>query len=437
MADLAGFPYFEFEVDKAGKPVDPAGQGKTVDDVAQQGITDLFIISHGWNNDMAQARDLYRRFFAGVRQVVGSGQVSVADRKFAVLGVLWPSKKFADDELIPGGAASLGGDRLAGLKTQLEALRDAFDNPDAPAILAQAEKLLPDLESKPQARKRFAELLRSLPAATADLQAGEAEDAADKFFSLAGDDLMDRLARPTGVAPARPGAGGAAGMTSPGGGAAGFNPFGGIVSAAQNMLNLTTYYQMKARAGLVGRTAVNDLVRAIVAKVPSIRLHLIGHSFGARLVTSLALGPDGAAPLKFATLTLVQAAFSHNGFADKFKTPGFFRKVLQEHRIAGPILVTHSSKDRAVGMAYPLASMIAGQNADSFGGPDDPFGGLGRNGAQNTTGVSALVLPRDAGYGFQPGAIYNLNADDVILGHSDICKADVCRALLSAVSVTN
>ena len=29
-------------------------------------------------------------------------------RKFAVLGVLWPSKKFAEEELIPSGAAAAG-----------------------------------------------------------------------------------------------------------------------------------------------------------------------------------------------------------------------------------------------------------------------------------------------------------------------------------------
>ena len=176
------------------------------------------------------------------------------------------------------------------------------------------------------------------------------------------------------------------------GGAALFNPFSGITAAASNLLNLTTYYQMKERAGMIGRTAVNDLVKAVVARLPDVKLHVIGHSFGARLVTSLALGKEGVQPQKFASMTLLQAAFSHNGFADKFKTTGFFRNVVAEHRIGGPILVTCTANDKAVGLAYPLASLIAGQNAAGFGGPTDPFGGLGRNGAQNTTEAVAGEL---------------------------------------------
>ena len=47
---------------------------------------------------MAEARDLYRQFFARVREVMDGHFVPGIDtRKFAVLGVLWPSKKFAEE----------------------------------------------------------------------------------------------------------------------------------------------------------------------------------------------------------------------------------------------------------------------------------------------------------------------------------------------------
>ena len=60
-------------------------------------------------------------------------------------------------------------------------------------------------------------------------------------------------------------------------------------------------------------------------------------------------------------LTLLQAAFSHNGFGAKFDgtRDGGFRVVVTEHKIRGPILVTHSKHDRAVGVAYPLASRVS------------------------------------------------------------------------------
>jgi hypothetical protein len=90
-----------------------------------------------------------------------------------------------------------------------------------------------------------------------------------------------------------------------------------------------------------------------------------------------------------------------------------------------------------VGIAYPLASLIAGQNAAALGDANDPFGGLGRNGAQHTPEANAVTLSAvgDANK-FVAGKLYNLNADKVISSHSDICKPEAAYALLSAVAAT-
>ncbi|MEO8656535.1 MAG: alpha/beta fold hydrolase, partial [Ramlibacter sp.] len=325
MADeLAGFPYCEFAVNKSGLAVDAGATQRAAETFAQAGVTDLFIISHGWNNNMEEARALYKDFFTAVRTLLDQNAVPGLNRKFGIAGVLWPSKKFTDEELIPGGAASVTPSvRTALLAKKIDGLKGVFTAPRADAILQEAKELLPELESKPAAREQFGVLIRSLMAN----MAGDSEDASKLFPKMSGADLMQRLAvvvLPGG--PARPG-GGAVSMggaaNGSAGGAALFNPFSGITAAASNLLNLTTYYQMKERAGMIGRTAVNDLVKAVVARLPDVKLHVIGHSFGARLVTSLALGKEGVQPQKFASMTLLQAAFSHNGFADKFKTTGF------------------------------------------------------------------------------------------------------------------
>ena len=439
MADeLAGFPYCELAVNKSGLAVDAGATQKAADTFAQAGVTDLFIVSHGWNNNMEEARGLYKDFFTVVRNLLDQNAVPGLDRKFGIAGVLWPSKKFTDEELIPGGAASVTPSvRTTLLARKIDSLKGVFTAPGADAILQEAKDLLPDLESTPAAREKFGLLIRSLM----PNMAGDGEDASKQFAKMSGADLMQRLAvvvLPAG--PAQPGGGavsmgGAAG--GPAGGAALFNPFSGVTAAASNLLNLTTFYQMKERAGMIGRTAVSDLVKAVVARSPDIKLHVVGHSFGARLVTSLVLGKEGVQPQKFASMALLQAAFSHNGFADKFTTVGFFRNVIAEHRVAGPVLATCTANDKAVGLAYPLASLVAGQNASVFGGPTDPFGGLGRNGAQNTTeAVAAELLPVGSAYDFKPGSIFNLNADKVISGHSDICKPEVAYALLKSVATT-
>ena len=69
------------------------------------------------------------------------------------------------------------------------------------------------------------------------------------------------------------------------GGAAGIGDFfSGIKAAARRILNYATYYQMKERAGTVGAGGLNPLLRELRAAAPELRIHLVGHSFGGRLV---------------------------------------------------------------------------------------------------------------------------------------------------------
>jgi thioesterase domain-containing protein len=167
---------------------------------------------------------------------------------------------------------------------------------------------------------------------------------------------------------------------------------------------------------------------------------LIGHSFGGRVVTAAAAALDPGTPA--VTMTLLQAAYSHNGLAARFdgEHDGFFRTVLAQRRISGPVVITHTKNDKAVGIAYPLASRIAHDKAAALGDANDPYGGMGRNGAQHTAEVAAtpkelldLGQVQATPYQLQPGAVYNLNADRFISGHSDICNHQVACAILGAV----
>jgi hypothetical protein len=438
MAKVAGFPYFELQFDKGGKVFDQNALREVVTFVGEGAVSDLFVLAHGWNNDMADARALYRELLARLREVIDAGKPPIGARKFAVLALLWPSKRFADEELIPSGAASVGSPVTAAVvKRQLARLTGVFDNPKADALLGKAAELVPELEASAAARAKFADLVRSLPRN----KAGASDDASDRFFKLAGGELMDRLAKPASAAPPPRRRGGAAGLRPGAGGGASSvgNFFSGVLSGARNLLNFTTYYQMKERAGLVGSTGANEALRKIRAAAPDLKVHLIGHSFGGRLVTALALGSEGKPAQRFDSMTLLQAAFSHNGFADKFdgSHDGFFRRVVSEQRVSGPVLITCTANDRAVGLAYPLASLIAGQNASAIGDANDPFGGIGRNGAQHTPEASTRKLGAvGTAYSFEGRKLYNLTADAVIMDHSDIRKAEVAYAILSGVTTT-
>jgi pimeloyl-ACP methyl ester carboxylesterase len=174
-------------------------------------------------------------------------------------------------------------------------------------------------------------------------------------------------------------------LGGPGGPAAGIDDFfSGIKAGALRLLNFTTYQTMKDRAGIVGKNGVNPVLHRIQSQVPNgIQFHLVGHSFGGRVVTATVDGPQ---TLRVNTLLLLQAAYSHNGLAQNFDghgANGFFEKVLSQAKVNGPILITHSKHDRAVGLAYPLASRLNGDDAAGVGNKDDRFGGMGANGAQH------------------------------------------------------
>jgi hypothetical protein len=444
MPDLNGFPYFEVEFNKQGEVHDQNQAKALTDFLAAGGTSDLFVISHGWNNDMGDARGLYDRFFNCVRQVVDSGKVSgIGTRQFAIMAVLWPSKKFADKTLIPSGAAGAESPITNDfLRRELKELKGVFDDPNANAILDQAKQLVPDLEDSPKARRKFADLLRSVlpPQSATDV------DAAGDFLRLPGDEVINRLGKPAPIAAAKPTAsGGGAAITggtaaTTGGGAAGLgNFFSGIKSGALNLLNFTTYYQMKERAGIVGSNGVNQLLRTIRHQNPALKLHLIGHSFGGRVVTAAAAGPEDQPAVDVATMTLLQAAFSHYGFSEHYDgtNNGFFRRVVTNKMVSGPIVISCTQNDQAVGKMYPLASLVAGQVAADLGDKNDKYGGLGRNGAQKTPEASdGTLLSLDETYQFEPGKLHNLNADAIIKDHSDICHNEVAYALLNAVALT-
>src|SRR4029453_3742163 len=118
-----------------------------------------------------------------------------------------------------------------------------------------------------------------------------------------------------------------------------------------------------------------------------VRRHLVGHSFGARVVAAASAQQTTAH-----SMMLLQGAFSHHGFAADYDGQGhngLFRHTLTGPQLTGPLLVTPPANAQGVGLASALASRLAGQQAAGIGGPDDRYGGIGRNGALRTPEASA------------------------------------------------
>ena len=436
MSSIAGIPYVETQFNKDGNLEDQTQINLPA------GVTDLFVMSHGWNNDADAARELYRKFFENFVAVARPNDLP--GRSFAIVGVIWPSKKF--DELVaassaPGSAQGSAGltaahkESLKAVEEKLDAMKAMFSEPAQQKTLEEAKALLPDIEEKASARREFVNKIRSL----LDPSAANKEDASETFFKEDGNELMKNLkvaeddldeevigegegsaSLPLGVGT----------VQLPQGGAAGLATFlSGFKAAVMNVLNFTTYFEMKARAGNVGKNGVAKLVDKLAPQVQ--RIHLIGHSFGGRVVTAAAANSTTD---KIKSMSLLQTAFSHNGFSKSMK--GFFRNVVDQKRVKGPILVTHTKNDKAVGAAYPLASRINGDTTAAFGDENDKFGGLGRNGAQQMEideVVKGNLLDAGGDYQFQAGKFFNLEGSAFIKGHGDVTGQEITHAVRKAV----
>ena len=437
MNTIQGIPYIEAQFDKHGALIKTG--------TIPAGTTDLFVISHGWRNDAAEATKLYTDFFTNFADPTVVPPAQVAGRQCAIVGIFWPSKNFdaliaAQGDGTPANAAAVGDavsdpESQRKLIGQLDALgaQGLFDEPAQIQALAAARTLVPDLDDKATARAAFVAQLRSLM----NPGAADKEDASDIFLRIDPNDLFKRLnIHASAVDASIPKTGRAmafapsVGIAATGHAAGLLDIFKGAAASASNAVSFLSYFMMKERAGAVGTNGVAPLIDQLAPQVA--RIHLIGHSFGGRVVAATALASKNA---KIGSLTFLQAAFSHNGFSPAGLMNGFFRAVIEQNRVKGPIIATHTKNDTAVGIAYPLASRISGTVAAALGDETDKYGGLGRNGAQQMNPgevVKAQLLPVGSPYQFTPGKIHNLLADAFVKNHGDVTGPQVVAAMAAA-----
>ncbi|SIS66136.1 hypothetical protein SAMN05421759_102150 [Roseivivax lentus] len=428
MSDIPNFPSILLRYGRNGRALDPRHAEAVRAFAASEALDDLLVLSHGWNNTDREAMALYAGLAAHlVLQIPSVGGLS--GRRIGLLGVIWPSKAFAKLERNPAasnGAASAGvpgadDDDLQALLEELadEASPEARDWLQIAAIAARSDEAA------------FPKFMQALPAALPVDDVAEGADRAlfDPPDPEAAIRMSDTSADTAEADDWELGGGGAAGASGR-----------GLAGAVGNVVNLATFYMMKRRAGLVGNHGLAKTLVGLRQAHPGLRLHMAGHSFGARLVTYATLALNGHPASAPHSLSLLQAAFSHNSFSGSFPAPrgGFFRDVVAKPCVEGPILVTHTHNDWPVTVAYALASRLAGQNFSALPSSEpSQWGGLGSNGAQKTEeAVASELLPPGGRYTLGPGRVFNLRADRFIKGHSDILNDAVGYAIAHAMAAS-
>ena len=440
---LAGFPFWTLQFDDDGRLTQPAA-AEFVQQISAKSLTDLFIFSHGWNNSQTDAMLLYTGFFGELEKLMNDASIPKRPEVVAgAAGVLWPSILFPGDTapLSSGGAASFNSTVSA--KTLNTELPKLFPKPEHQPHLQTLLQLLddqpPDNESLFAFRDALSQLLQA--GSSQNTTAGANDDLELQAATVQSDDDWLRMLDAFSVQPS-------VDADGFGGGAADFGSyFGRLWNGAKNLLRVGSYWQMKNRAGVVGRKGLGPLLGQLQQAAPNLRIHLIGHSFGARLVSySLAGLPDGAvgqkSPVK--SLFLLQGAFSHFAFADALPFDPSRKGDLagMAARVDGPLLTTHSLKDLAVGNAYPAASIVGGADASAATDLLYRWEGMGHDGAQGVNAQNATLCDVKIPYSFQTGQWTNLDGNQVIVeggppsgAHGDIVHPQTAWAALAASKV--
>jgi len=417
-------PWYILPFDKDGNCQGPKTRAHLLRTLETGDYTHVFLFSHGWNNDWKVASERYVEFADGYAKMRRDQNVAMpAGYRPLLLGVFWPSTSLVLPwERAPKFAG--GGSELAEGPSEFEA--DWFRS---------IEEHAADLPEA--ARARFYELVNSaalnldevrelaallLPSLRADQEVGDAgadaQELADAWWASA------RLLQ---ACVERPDADdddfGIAGSAVQGG------PIpAGLLNSLdpRHALRMGTVWKMKDRAGTVGARGVHPLLADILGSCHA-SLHLIGHSYGAKVVLSAVSAGPVARPVTSALL--LQPAISHLCFAldaDGEGHEGGYRVALE--RVTQPILSTYSRHDIPLTKIFHLAV----RRRDDLGeqriaaGPPSRFAALGGFGPRGlAAGEAAVVNIHDAGQPYaeldgSPAEVVAVNGDRTIGGHGDI-----------------
>ena len=419
-------PFYALRYDKHGRSQSPLTERHAVAAVTED-VTDVFVFSHGWNNDFATALHRYKAFiqaFHGLRDSYGL-EFHRSYRPLLV-GIFWPSTAlvlpwergpdFAGDEDAQSEAVDL---------SLRDAAAETSTDPQRVHELAERGDLAED-----EARELLGLVFPAGIPGDADLLGDPARDVEELLAAWAMVDAATDATTPLGSADDF-GAVGEHRRTDPR--AAGLldklNP--------RNLFRLMTVMEMKDRAGVVGTSGVGPLLaRLQTVAADEARFHVVGHSYGARVLLVAVGHPTGEPlPRPVQSMLLLQPAVNHLCFADALPDgrEGGFRQV--PAKVALPILSTFSAHDFPLTRTFHLALRRGKDLAEAEIAADEPpseyaaLGGYGPRGFAGSKQVDMLD-PTDR-YELGDGApeLWAVNATQRISGHGDVVNASTAWAL--------
>ena len=402
--------------------------------LSEEPITDVFIISHGWQGDIPAARKQYNRWIkamaANEADIAKMRQIRPGYRSL-LIGLHWPSLPWGNEDLADSDTSDADDMHLT-KEGFIE--RYAKRIADTPLARKALSFIFDAAEEEDDPRNLTDETLQAYEDLNSEAGLGSAGEAGAPGTDREPFDPASIYAKTKAKEKD-------------------YSESHFSLSKLLSPLRALSYWKMKERARQMGETGGTKLLHAFqTTAADDVRFHLVGHSFGCIVVSSTLAGPQGDGPLvrPVNSLSLIQGAVSLWSYCAEIpvvsdKRPGYFHTILGQGRVNGPIITTRAEKDTAVGRLYPLASGIARSDPNFADFNKQPrYGAIGafgaRGGGLDTESID--MLPTDGVYGFAAGKIYNLEASKYIakippdagLGgsHSAIDEPEVAHAVWSA-----
>ncbi|NCD20515.1 MAG: hypothetical protein EOL89_11170 [Actinobacteria bacterium] len=429
--DLNGVtaPFYIVPFDKDGVCTGPLTARNLVETVADQRPTDVFLFSHGWNNDWQAATSRYDEFITGFARMRAEHPL---DREFrpVLVGVIWPSTAL----VMPWER----GPQILGVERDDDAVAEER------AEIAEVAAIVPEEE-----RARFYELAQR-PADLTDQEA--AEFAGLVVGAFGGDDELglveadaESVLEVWQSLPGRPASDGTVPDLSDIG-LPGATPAEGPDAAAAGLLQaldprglvrLATVLLMKDRAGRVGGRGVADLLEDLLSAGDA-HVHLVGHSYGAKVVLSALVARPH--PRQVESVLLLQPALSNRCFAsdaDGAGRPGGYRPALERTR--QPVMTTYSKHDFPLTKVFHWAVRRPSDLGEAViaGAPNRyaALGGFGPGGIEGEVSkVVATLPPQNYAMPEHGKRVIAVEASNVIKGHGEVQVPGTFWMLLTQVA---
>jgi Alpha/beta hydrolase len=415
-------PWYMVPFDREGICTGPETRKHLIAAISAHDYTDIYLFSHGWNNDWKAATDRYQSFIAGYSKLRIESQLPLPDPyRPLLIGLFWPSiVLLTEAEQAPKILAD--GDpneeQLIEESERIAELASAID----PAQRSRFYELVQRPELTEAEAQELATLLQPVYGRTDDeLPIGPPASPANivNGWAAAGARTVPRTKKDFGAV------GGGGRAVSPE--AAGFIGDAFKRLLPRDVIRLATVYQMKDRAGRIGASGVRRLLEDVLARTETARLHLLGHSYGGKVLLSALATADLKTGRQVHSMLLLQPAVSHLCFAEKLPNStasGGYRKVLD--RVVRPIFTTYSANDFPLHDVFHHALWRSADKGEASiaafdGSPPNIYAALGgygpRNSGEALIDMAAPTVPLTL---TKPTRLYGIDGTSAIAGHGDI-----------------